>query len=657
VVEEGEAMKSLTLKQAADKNLWLWLIPVLLISFWLGARGLDLDMMWQDERWAHSLIASSNGPEIFLVPFPQMITNLWTNEPSHPPGYYVLLHLWAALTGVTPGGLRAFSLLAGMLAIGWVYRLARDLVSPRAGLYAAALMAMSVFFIVFLNELRMYMLGALVMPFSAWVYFRILGLRRAPCNGEWLLLFGSVVAVVYTMYFTVLVYGAVVLYHLVCAPKTRRWAQMTTVMAAGALTFIVWLPQLLGYYGTAVTRVARSQSDGFTVSETIFNTVNLFANRMPLLYAGLALAAVFALLTWRKTRRLWFFTGVGLTIFVLYNAYLRLADPVSVRYLFVAWPLLALVGGLGLAYLDGWLAARRIAFLRLVPAGIVGLWAVFGGWWTLDLSYNSTINKSARMFRTNKVLYHLHDEALADDDVMLYVPDQFSTYLTNLYVGWYMERFPQPVGAYVTGTVVGYPQEEEYKAIVAHAGEGRLRFWVASMPDLPTASRLGLDPFLSDQGYGMCPQAVNAPEMHISLYARSPVCCFADSSPVPLKRYGDGIALVGIDPLPATVDQTLNVGTAWALAASVPEDIYSISFQILDADHNKLAQLDQGLADYAYTCQTAQLPLADVPDGDYGLWAAVYDYRTQARLPGLDLGDGGVSDLLHLGDFTVAHGS
>ncbi len=98
-----------------------------------------------------------------------MLSTVGTYEPN-PPLFFVLGWLWAQVFGTGEAGLRAFSALAGTAVIPVVYLCGRELVSPRAGLVAAALAALCPFMIWYSQEAREYMLLSLLCGLS-FLYF------------------------------------------------------------------------------------------------------------------------------------------------------------------------------------------------------------------------------------------------------------------------------------------------------------------------------------------------------------------------------------------------------------------------------------------------------------------------------------------------------
>ena len=77
-----------------------------------------------------------------------------------PPLYFVLIWAWAHLFGTGEVALRSVSLLAGVALVPIAYLSGRDLVNPRAGVVAAALVTFNPFLIWYSQEARAYMLLA-----------------------------------------------------------------------------------------------------------------------------------------------------------------------------------------------------------------------------------------------------------------------------------------------------------------------------------------------------------------------------------------------------------------------------------------------------------------------------------------------------------------
>jgi 4-amino-4-deoxy-L-arabinose transferase-like glycosyltransferase len=109
---------------------------------------------------------------------------------TSPPLYFVVIWAWAHVFGNGAVALRSVSLLAGVALVPISYLAARDLVSARAGVIAAALVTFNPFLIWYSQEARAYMLLAALCGASFLWFVRA---RREPSarNLAWWAIFSS----------------------------------------------------------------------------------------------------------------------------------------------------------------------------------------------------------------------------------------------------------------------------------------------------------------------------------------------------------------------------------------------------------------------------------------------------------------------------------
>jgi len=93
---------------------------------------------------------------------------------SAPPLYYALAWAWTQLFGSGEAGLRSLSAVAGVVTVPVAYLLAAELRDRRAGLFAAALVAVSPMMLWYSQEARGYALLALLCAASALYFVRAL---------------------------------------------------------------------------------------------------------------------------------------------------------------------------------------------------------------------------------------------------------------------------------------------------------------------------------------------------------------------------------------------------------------------------------------------------------------------------------------------------
>jgi len=123
-----------------------WLAGLTFLAAVLCTIGLGRPSLWIDEAHSYEFAAL---PSAWLV-----ILNAAARD-AYPPLYFLFLHFWMALgTGET--WLRLSSVICHLASIPLIYMAGKRLVSPVAGLIAAALLAVSPFHAGFATEVRMY---------------------------------------------------------------------------------------------------------------------------------------------------------------------------------------------------------------------------------------------------------------------------------------------------------------------------------------------------------------------------------------------------------------------------------------------------------------------------------------------------------------------
>jgi uncharacterized membrane protein len=172
-------------------------------------------------------------------------------DPHHPPLYPLLIRVWGALAGLSPLALRIMPLVFGMLSIGAMAWLARELFgNPRAALVAASLYAISPFAVLYAQESREYSLWGLETLVSCALLLRA---ARLGSGRLWLAYAASLALSLYTYPFTLFVMTA----HAVAvaaSPSLRRRAVLLPYLAASIAAALLFLPWLLIMTGSA-TRV------------------------------------------------------------------------------------------------------------------------------------------------------------------------------------------------------------------------------------------------------------------------------------------------------------------------------------------------------------------------------------------------------------------
>jgi 4-amino-4-deoxy-L-arabinose transferase-like glycosyltransferase len=185
---------------------------------------LGTQSLWFDEAVTAHLVR---------MDLPGLLSAIPHSE-SSPPLYYVLAWLWSRLFGTGEVALRSLPALLGTATIPVVWALGRRLGGERAGLAAAALVAVNPMLVWFSQEARAYALLALLGALSALLWLRAL---EAPRPGR-LVAWGAVAALALaTHYYAIFLVGPQALWIAVRAPtlRARLTALALPVAVAAAL--------------------------------------------------------------------------------------------------------------------------------------------------------------------------------------------------------------------------------------------------------------------------------------------------------------------------------------------------------------------------------------------------------------------------------------
>jgi 4-amino-4-deoxy-L-arabinose transferase-like glycosyltransferase len=593
----------------------LWLIPLLWLVFWLGARGLTTNAIWLDETWSiYNAGGAHYGP---LSPF-EIIQRVTTQDPRNAaPVYHLLLAGWGGLVGWTAFAARASSLLYGALALAWTYRLGRDMVSPLAGFSAALILGTSALFVYFQHELRVYMLATLFVPCAVWCYWRLLHARQP---SRWLQLgfVLSLLGLLYTHYLTGVALVGIASYHLLFAPRQSRWRRIFLLMILAGGLFIPWLGTLSAGMQLNASEADYLRKNAFAPGALLEWLAYFLSNGTPLLLGLSALLSVIG--AWRRRQAaVWWFALVGIVGVAAANAAFAIILPGRERYLLMIWPLLALVLGTGAAYL----AQTR---LRLLTPILLGIWLMVGLQANLngDLTHNID---GAQALPWDRLAKTLAADAQAGDAAAVHITT-FNWVLEVQTAAYHLHGLP------IKFTLMeSLPDKNFPEAVRQFAGDAG-QVWVGLDKRLPAGTRLDDFAAALKGAYAHCGTVFDSPRLQLDLYKRLPSSAF-DPAAAPIMRFGEGIALTYVHLAPVQANQPLNILLAWSLDDTVPRGTYSVALHLLDSKGQLMAQSDYGLPDDGVSCRQTTIPLDKLPAGSYQLAAIVYNWSTGERLPGV----------------------
>ncbi|MEZ5331975.1 MAG: glycosyltransferase family 39 protein [Thermoanaerobaculia bacterium] len=211
-----------------------------LVAAALRAFRLDLQSLWNDElaSWHQA-----HWPTLAQVLERGVVPDV------HPPGYFLLLHVWMRVAGASEAALRAPSVVFGVLTVPALFALGRSLYSRREALVAAALASVAWMPVYYSREARPYALLILCAVLTTWLLVE--AVRRLETEGRLdprfaagYLLAAAVAA--YSHYFGLLLVGLqAVVAGLRLLGRPRALLRLTGCYALLALAYVPWLPHLL----------------------------------------------------------------------------------------------------------------------------------------------------------------------------------------------------------------------------------------------------------------------------------------------------------------------------------------------------------------------------------------------------------------------------
>jgi mannosyltransferase len=139
-----------------------WLLVALLLAFALRVYALDVQSLWNDEGTSVALASLSI----------EAIINSAARD-IHPPLYYLLLHFWLPFAGTTEYAVRFLSVIAGVVIVALVFRIAYSVFDERVATLATFLTALSPFQVYYSQEARMYIWVTLWAAVSVWAFVKL----------------------------------------------------------------------------------------------------------------------------------------------------------------------------------------------------------------------------------------------------------------------------------------------------------------------------------------------------------------------------------------------------------------------------------------------------------------------------------------------------
>jgi len=341
---------------------------ILLLAFALRLYRIDVQSIWWDE--GHSIFVATQ-PISQIPTLPAMDV--------HPPGYFILLHLWLNLTGTSEFALRYLSVIFSLLTIALLWRFAKKL-CPRATLLPCHLVALfaalSPMYVAYAQEVRSYAMITFFAAAGTLMLWQLLGfasLQSTVKKRNRFLLFYIILtaACLYIHYFTIflLIFQILVWFSWLGWQKVKQQVSLkrNLILWIGSQIgiLLLFLPQLLW---------AVRQITGYTNPNLIPPNLTYFILRSWQAYTtgltldpaparwGMGLIAGVLLVSWilhfwlnpiRLTTPLIFLTAWIIIPLTAYFIVLQRQPSFEPRYLILVTPALFLLLALGLGQVSG----------------------------------------------------------------------------------------------------------------------------------------------------------------------------------------------------------------------------------------------------------------------------------------------------------------
>lgn len=308
-------------------------VILLLIATALGA-GLRAYSVADEYLWFDEIVSTIISTQPTIADVVEMAAQLDT----HPPGYYLLLHLWQRAFGSSDAAVRSLSVVLGTAAVPAIFLVGRQLFGAVTGLVAAFTMAAMPTSVLFSQEARSYTLLTLAIILMWYFAIRISRRRdRAATVG-----FAATALVLpWIHYWGAVALAAAVLTALALAAGDRRQRahllQMMPGIALATIGFVPWISVILNH------QLAASETGWFPERAQLISIVGVFGrpfgNTLIMTPVGvLALATTIAsfvivLWLWRRRemkagdpRALWWVLGMLLLPVLLMAAMAEVAN-------------------------------------------------------------------------------------------------------------------------------------------------------------------------------------------------------------------------------------------------------------------------------------------------------------------------------------------
>ena len=630
----------------------LWMGMVIMLAFVLRVSLLDEQSLRGDEA-ASATYATFPATKIVAISH--------TVDP-HPPTFYLLLHLWERLTGVSEFAVRLLVVFPAVLSVAMIFALVSRIAGRRAGAVAAFLLAINSYHIWHSQDLRSYTWLLLLGLLASLALWHALNHPR-PRNWVWYVI--SLLGMLYLHYYAVFIIGFHLLFvaYFLCVPRVDKEIEPqrhrdtesspNKLRLSASLRLCGKKNIILGIVGAlvAVTILflpwlifSWKFINGFTgdfspapLPEVFWRGLNAFAGGLVtipsqvsgliLAAAGLALAGVIGY--WRTNQSaVVFFIFYWLTTIIGIGALSVRGQAFTERYLFAALP----------------------GFIALAAMGVVWLWRLqsWGKWLAVGAVAIVLGQNGAALNR------YWFDPALAKAPQWRQIFD-FVEERQNPATDVLLYNFPEAAVTYYADTVrqdekipavrVPFSANEPPDAVAAELSQllaGHQRVWFVPVRAQGWDDERSVQTWLMRHAVRV--DGVSAHWATVDLYL-PPTAVLADMTPQSVQ-FENGIRLLGFrieNDGAISAENPLKITLIWQTDHPQTEPL-TVFVQLIDRTGVRRGGQDNQPVEGTYPITDWRpneiimdsydfTPEAGAPAGEYRVWVGWYNPQTSVRMP------------------------
>ena len=161
---------------------------------------------------------------------------------------------------------------------------------------------------------------------------------------------------------------------------------------------------------------------------------------------------------------------------------------------------------------------------------------------------------------------------------------------------------------------------------------GKPSVWFTHQPDLPTAEYLTVADEVLTEHHDLCETQTIEGDVTLEHYVWKGLNCQPITSDTTVQY--DDITITNIDALLSDDQSTLTIVGNWDVAEAFPETTYNISYQVITADWQNVAQVDEFVLTGKPRWTQVTLPIETLDAGDYRVMMVIYHWQTGDKLTG-----------------------